>query len=104
MLEESQKADAQQALDELFSENLLPFKLAARAVEAIGLQEYIIRFYDSRLNSVIVSWYEGLSFKDICRTAVLEKVEAFSGPLRYTTVAPVKHQRTDLWETAQTDS
>ena len=104
MLEESQKADAQQALDELFSENLLPFKLSAREVEAIGLQEYIIRFYDSRMNSVIVSWYEGLSFKDICRTAVLEKVKAFSGPLRYTTVAPVKHQRTDLWETAQTDS
>ena len=105
MLEESQKADAQQALDELFSENLLPFKLSAFAVEAIGLQEYIIRFHDSRLNSVIVSWYEGLSFKDICRTAVLEKVKAFiSGPLRYTTVAPVKHQTTDLWETAQTDS
>jgi hypothetical protein len=104
MLEESQKADAQQALDELFSENLLPFKLSARAVEVIGLQEYIIRFYDSRMNSVLVSWYEGLSFKDICRTAVLEKVKAFSGPLRYKTVAPVKHQRTDLWETEQTDS
>jgi hypothetical protein len=88
MLEESQKTDAQQALDELFSENLLPFKLSARAVEAIGLQEYIIRFYDSRLNPVIVSWYEGLSFKDICRTAVLEKVKAFSGPLRYKTVPP----------------
>ncbi len=104
MLEESHKPEAQKALDELFSEQLLPFKLTACAVKNVGLQEYIIRFYDSRLNSVIVSWYEGLSFKDICRTAVLEKVKAFSGPLRYTTVAPVKHQRTDLRETAQTDS
>jgi hypothetical protein len=81
MLEESQRVDAQHALDELFAEHLIPFKLSACLVEAIGLQEYLISFYDSRLNSIIVSWYQGLSFKDVCRTAVLERMKTFSGPL-----------------------
>jgi hypothetical protein len=86
MIEQSHKPEAQKALDELFRERLLPFKLTAHAVEAIGLQEYIIRFRDSRLSSVLVSWYEGLSFKDICRTAVLERVKTLSGPLLYEAV------------------
>ena len=86
MLEESHKPEAQKALDELFSEQLLPFKLTACAVKNVGLQEYIIRFHDSRLHSVLVSWYEGLSFKDVCRSAVLERVKAFSGPLPLTMV------------------
>jgi hypothetical protein len=81
MLKESHRTEAQQALDELFNERLLPFKLTAHAVEAIGLQEYIIRSRDSRLSAVFVSWYEGLSFKDVCRTAVLERMKTFSGPL-----------------------
>lgn len=84
MLEKSHQPEAQQALDELFSEHLLPFKLTAGAVDDIGLQEYIVRFHDSRLNSVLVSWYEGLSFKDVCRTAILERVKTFSGPLLHT--------------------
>jgi hypothetical protein len=81
MSEQTQKIDAQHALDELFSEHLIPFELSAYAVEPIGLQEYMIRFHDSRVNSVIVSWYQGLSFKDVCRTAVLERVKSYSGPL-----------------------
>lgn len=48
MLEETQKYEAQQALDELFSERLLPFKLSAHQVEAIGPQEYLILFHHSR--------------------------------------------------------
>ena len=89
MIEEPQQYEAQQALDELFSEHLLSFKLFADRVEPIGLQEYIIHFHDSRLNSVIVSWYPGLSFKDVCRTAVLERVR-LSEPLHRQTV----HQQT----------
>ena len=89
MIEETQQYEAQQALDGLFSEHLLLFKLSAHRVEPIGLQEYIIHFHDSRLNSVIVSWYPGLSFKDVCRTAVLERVR-LSGPLHRQTV----HQQT----------
>lgn len=89
MIEETQQYEAQQALDELFSEHLLLFKLSAHRVEPIGLQEYIIHFHDRRLNSVIVSWYPGLSFKDVCRTAVLEGVR-LSEPLHRKTV----HQQT----------
>jgi hypothetical protein len=86
MLEESHKSEAQQALDELFTEHLLPFKLNACAVNEVGLQEYIVRFHDSRLHSVFVSWYEGLSFKNVCRSAVLDRLKTFTGlPLVQTT-------------------
>ena len=77
MLEE-QKAEAQQSLNELFSEHLLPFKLFARKVECIGMAEYIVRFYDSRIRSVNISCHTGQSFKDIFRAAVLE---SFRGSL-----------------------
>jgi hypothetical protein len=69
------RTEAQHAVDELFSKGQLPFKLTAHQVESIGLQEYIIRFHDSRLHSVIVAWYDGLDFKDACRDAVLEKAK-----------------------------
>ena len=81
MLEE-QKVEAQEALDELFSEHLLPFKLSARNVESIGHEEYIVRFHDSRLSSVDISWPQGLRFKDVFRAAILERVNRMSGPLR----------------------
>lgn len=86
--EESHKSDAQHALNDLFSESRLPFPLTAHAVETIGLQEYVIRFNDSRLHSVIVSWYEGLDFKDVCRKAVLQRVKTYSGPLPHGMARP----------------
>jgi hypothetical protein len=75
------KKEAQHAIDQLLSEGQLPFRLTAHKVEPIGLQEYVIRFHDSRIRSVIVSWYEGLDFKDACRSAVLEGVKNYSGLL-----------------------
>ena len=51
-MSEEQKAEAQQALDELFSEHLLPFKLTAYRISAIGLEEYILYFNDSRLPAI----------------------------------------------------
>ncbi len=81
MLEEH-KVDAQQTLDELFSEGLLPFKLNARRVESLGPEEYIVRFHDSRLHSLDISCLEGQCFKDVFRAAVLERVGRMSGPLR----------------------
>lgn len=54
MLEE-QRVGAQQTLDELFSEGLLPFALSAQKLESIGNEEYIMRFHQSRLSSVDVS-------------------------------------------------
>ncbi len=74
-----QKAEAQQILDDLFSEKLLPFKLSARQVESIGGEEYIVRFHDIRLPSIDVSWGVDQSFKDVFRTAVLERVARLSG-------------------------
>ena len=85
MLDE-QKEEAQQALDELFNEDLIPFELSAKQLESIGSEEYIVRFQDSRLPSVDISWHRGQCFKDVFRTAVLERVNRLSGPLREKTV------------------
>jgi len=69
---------AQQVLDELFAEGLLPFRLSAYEVSYIGAEEYIVRFYDSRLNSVDVSCHQGDQFKDVFRVAILERVHRMS--------------------------
>lgn len=78
---EDQKADAQEVLDELFTENLIPFRLVAHTLESVGSGEYIVRFRDSRLPSVDMSWLEGKCLKDVFRAAVLDRVERLSGPL-----------------------
>lgn len=57
------KLGAQQTLDELFAERLIPFALSAWVVDSVGLEEYIVRFHDSRLHSVDVSCPEGRSSK-----------------------------------------
>lgn len=58
---EAMKLGAQQTLDELFAESLIPFALSAWAVESLGSEEFIVRFHDARLHSVDVSWPEGRS-------------------------------------------
>jgi hypothetical protein len=78
---EEHKEDAQQALDELFNEHLLPFELTAHKVESLGGEEYIVRFHDRRLPSVDVSCRPGQYFKDLVRIAVLERVKRLSGPV-----------------------
>jgi hypothetical protein len=81
---EKQKVEAQQTLDELFSEELLPFSMTAHELESIGSGEYIVRFHDSRLTSIDVSWVQGQCFKDVFRAAVLARVDRMSGPLKET--------------------
>ena len=78
---EDQKAEAQQTLEELFSAQILLFKLRAYSVESIGSEEYIVRFHDSRLRSVDVSWQKGESFEDVFRASMLDRVSRMSGPL-----------------------
>ena len=78
---ESMKLRAQAALDELFAEHLIPFELSAQRVDRIGSEEYIIRFYDSRLRSIDISWVQGQSFSDVFRASVLDRVKRLSGPL-----------------------
>jgi len=86
---EDMKLGAQETLDELFTQHLIPFELSARVVDSIGLEEYIVRFHDSRLRSVDVSWREGQSFKEVVRRAVLERVSRLSGPFKHTIAASI---------------
>ena len=47
-------SEAQSVFDDLWAENLIPFQLTAHKVKSVGLEEYIVRFHDSRLHSVDV--------------------------------------------------
>jgi hypothetical protein len=78
---DSLHVEAQQALDELRREELLPFPLVAHKLTEAGPGDYVIAFYDSRLRSVAVQWQEGESFKLAVRAAVLARVAWLSGPL-----------------------
>ena len=73
--------EAQEILDEMSTEHLLPFKLSAGEVTNIGPAEYRVRFNDSRLHSVDVNCRRGKSFKENFRNAVLERVKKISGRL-----------------------
>jgi len=74
------KLEAQGVLGELFNEEAMPFRLTAAKIESVGGEEYIVRFHDSRLHSVDVSWSAGESFKDRFRAAMLDRVSRMSGP------------------------
>ena len=73
------KSEAQETLDDLFAEGQIPFELSARAVESIGMEEYIIRFHDSRLFSIDVSYHRGQTFKTVFTTAILDRVSRLRG-------------------------
>jgi hypothetical protein len=77
---EAMKVGAQQTLDELFAERLIPFALSAEVVDSLGLEEYIVRFHDARLHSIDVSCPAGHSFKDMVRVAVLDRVSRMGYP------------------------
>ena len=79
---ENIRAQVQVTLDELVSEHLIPFRLTAQAISANGPGNYVIPFYDSRIHSFTFSWnVESLSFKEVVRTAVLNRVRVMAGPL-----------------------
>lgn len=80
---EAMKLGAQETLDELYAAHLIPFELSARVVESLGLEEYIVRFHDSRLPSIDVSCREDQSFKEVVRRAVLDRVSRMSSPSKY---------------------
>lgn len=64
---------AQEALDELWAEHVIPFKLIAYKVDRVSIRDhrYRVHFFDARLPEVIVEWTPGISFKDLVRIAVL---------------------------------
>jgi hypothetical protein len=74
------QSEAQQVLDELWSEELLPFSLTAEKVSR-DLDEFTIHFFDSRIRSVDVPHLADEPFKTSVRTAVLARVARMSGPL-----------------------
>ena len=75
------EAEAQQVLDELLAEALLPFPLNVGKITKAS-SEYTIHFYDSRIHSARVPLTRGQSFRDLVRAAVLDRVEKMSGPLK----------------------
>jgi hypothetical protein len=77
---ESMRVGAQQSLDELFAERLIPFPLSARVVESLGLEEYIVRFHDAPLHAVDVSCPDGRSFNEMVKAAVLDRVSRLGYP------------------------
>jgi len=74
--------EAQTVLDDLWASKLIPFQLTAQKVESIGSGEYIVRFRDSRLRSLDISWKDNESFKDAVQIAVLARMARLSGALR----------------------
>jgi hypothetical protein len=76
---ENMKSTVQETLDELFYEQLIPFKLTAYEVDQNGFGEYVVPFYDSRLHSVNFSCDHRESFKGVVRAAVLEQTKRMSG-------------------------
>jgi hypothetical protein len=75
------EVEAQQVLDELLTEKLIPFALNVGKIEK-GIGEYTILFYDSRIHSARVPLARGHSFRDLVRSAVLARAEKMSGPLK----------------------
>jgi hypothetical protein len=71
------EAEAQQVLDELWSEKLIPFALIVGKIDKAP-DEYTIHFYDSRIHTAHVPLTEGQSFSDMVRSAVLTRVEDIS--------------------------
>jgi hypothetical protein len=74
------EAEAQQVLDELLLENLIPFQLSiGKLTREIGA--YTIHFHDSRIHNAQVPLTKGTSFRDMVRVSVLARVAKMSGPL-----------------------
>ncbi len=74
-------AEAQEVLDELWNNKLIPFPLSVGKITKAPSQ-YTLYFYDSRMNSADVPLTPGLSFRDMVRSAVIDRVEHLSGPLK----------------------
>ena len=76
------EAEAQQVLDELWSEKLIPSALkVVKISKAPG--EYAIHFHGSRIRTVRIALTKGRSFRELVRSAVLARVaKKMSGPLK----------------------
>lgn len=73
------EAEAQQVLDELWKEKLIPFALNVGKMTKDSA-EYTIHFYDSRIRTASVPLTKGSSFRALLRDAVLARVAQLRGP------------------------
>ena len=73
--------EAQQVLDELWSERLIPFSLSVGKITK-DLEAYTLHFYDSRMSTTCVPLTERALFRGMVRSAVLDRVTKLSGPLK----------------------
>jgi len=60
------EAEAQQVLDELWAEKLIPFELSVGKLTK-GMGEYNIHFHDSRIRTALIPLTPNHSFKDMVR-------------------------------------
>lgn len=79
---ENQIASVQKVLDELWSEQLIPFALSVGELTREA-DKFTIHFHDSRIRTATLILVEGQSFKDLVRTAVLDRAARISGPLHW---------------------
>ena len=75
------EAEAQQVLDELWSEKAIPFALHVGELSK-GMGEYTLHFHDSRIHTARIPLTKRKSFRDMVREAVLARVAQMSGPLK----------------------
>lgn len=66
--------DIQRALDDLFANRLIPFRLVARKITEEYQGEVTVHFYDSRFRSVTVGALNGDSLAPQVRAAVLQRL------------------------------
>jgi hypothetical protein len=77
------EAEAQQVLDELLSEKLIPFALKVVKISK-SPGEYTIHFYGRRIRTVRIALTRGRYFRDLVRSAVLARVtRKLSEPLNW---------------------
>ena len=72
---EDQKIETQQTLDELWAEQVIPFKLMAQKLVKADSGRYTVHFGDPRLHSLFMYWNpEKESFKTALREMVKRTV------------------------------
>ena len=77
----SLETETQQALDELWNERLIPFALTVGKITKAPT-EYTLHFHDSRIRTASVPLAKGQSYREMVRSAVLDRVAKMSGPLK----------------------
>lgn len=72
------QVSAQEVLDQLFQDDLIPFRLEAHKVTDEGSREYRIHFYDSRIHSIVVDARSTTLITQQISAAVLLRMKAIA--------------------------